>query len=92
MPVEYKRKQAEMLRQVKEQWPFPPLEGPIRVEIDIQGEGRADGDNIIGALFDSVNKVLWVDDRVSIIPQLEVRWTKAKKSESRWIIRIYAVE
>ena len=91
MPAEYKRKQKEMLRQIQEQWPFPPCEGPIRVEIDVYGEGRADGDNIIGALFDSVNKVLWVDDRVSIIPQLEVKWVKAKKADSKWVIRLYAV-
>lgn len=91
MPAEYKKKQKEMLRQVQEQWPWPPLEGPIRVEIEVYGEGRADGDNIIGALFDSVNKVLWVDDRVSIIPQLEVKWTKAKKAESKWVIKIYTV-
>ena len=91
MPKAYKDKQKEMLRQVQEQWPFPPCEGPIRVEIDVCGEGRADGDNIIGALFDSVNKVLWVDDRVSIIPQLEVKWVKAKKADSKWVIRLYAV-
>jgi len=91
MPADYRKKQKEMLRQVQEQWPWPPLEGPIRVEIEAYGEGRADGDNIIGALFDSVNKVLWVDDRVSIIPQLEVKWTKAKKADSKWVIKIYAV-
>ena len=89
MPAEYKKKQKEMLRQVKEQYTGEPLEGPLRVEIDVYGEGRADGDNIIGALFDSVNGVVWKDDRVSIIPQLEVKWTKAPKAESKWVIRIY---
>lgn len=92
MPAEYKKKQKEMLRQVQEQYTGAPLEGPIRVEIDVYGEGRADGDNIIGALFDSVNGVLWVDDRVSIIPQLEVRWQKAPKAESKWVIRIWLLD
>lgn len=92
MPAEYKKKQKEMLRQVQEQYTGEPLEGPLRVEIDVYGEGRADGDNIIGALFDSVNGVVWKDDRVSIIPQLEVRWTKAPKAESKWVIRIYLLD
>ena len=92
MPKEYKVKQKEMLRQVKEQWPWPPLQGPIRVEIDIAGEGRADGDNIIGALFDSLNKVVWADDRVTIIPELEVKWKKASRADSLWVVRLYALD
>lgn len=91
MPKSYRDKQKEMVRQIKEQFHESPLEGPLRVEIEIQGEGRADGDNICGALFDAANKVLWVDDRVTIIPQIEVRWTKAPKAESRWLVRIYQV-
>lgn len=89
MPVEYRKKQKEMLRQIKEQFPESPLEGPLRVEIEIRGEGRADGDNIIGALFDAANRVLWVDDRVTIIPELEVKWSKASKADSVWVVRIY---
>ena len=88
MPKEYKQKQAEMVRQIKEQWDGPPLEGPIRLEIDLRGEGRGDADNMIGALMDAANKILWVDDRVSIIPEIQVRWEKAAKANSRWLIRI----
>lgn len=91
MPADYKKKQKEMLRQIKEQYLGDVLEGPLRVEIEIYGEGRADGDNIIGALFDSVSGVVWKDDRVSIIPQLEVVWTKAPKAESLWIIKVYRI-
>jgi len=88
MPKEYKSKQKEMVRQLSAQWPHEPLEGPIRLEIDIEGEGRADADNIIGALMDSANRILWVDDRVSIIPEIQVRWTKAAKKDSVWRIKI----
>ena len=88
MPKEYKQKQAEMVRQIKEQWDGPPLEGPLRLEIDLRGEGRGDADNMIGALMDAANKLLWVDDRVSIIPEIQVRWEKAPKAQSRWLIRI----
>lgn len=92
MPKAYKDKQKEMLRQVKEQWQKPPLEGPIRVELEAYGEGRADTDNIAGALFDSLNKVLWVDDRVAIIPELEVKWKKAAKADSKWLVKLYSLD
>jgi len=89
MPKAYQDKRKAMLASIKEQYTGDPLEGPLRVEVNVKGEGRADGDNIVGALFDCANGVLWKDDRISIIPQLEVRWTKAPKAESLWIIRIY---
>ena len=92
MPVAYKKNQKELLEKIKEQYDGPPLEGPLRVEVDLYGEGRADIDNVIGALFDTANKVLWTDDRISIIPELSVRWTKAKKEHSMWVVRIVSIE
>lgn len=92
MPAAYTSKRKEMVRQLKEQWGFPPLEGPLRLELRIKGEGRADADNIIGALMDAANGLLWVDDRVSIIPEIEVQWEKAPKAESQWLISIYLLE
>ena len=81
-----------MIRQLKEQWQGPPLEGPIRLELRVKGEGRADADNIIGALMDAANGILWVDDRVSIIPQIEVCWDKVPKAESQWLITIWLLD
>lgn len=91
MPAAYRDNQKQLLVKIKEQYSGPPLEGPLRVEVELHGEGRGDIDNIIGALFDTANKVLWTDDRVSIIPELSVRWTKAKKERSMWVIRIYEI-
>ena len=92
MPLKYKQNQAEMRRQLQEQWgDNPPLEGPISLAIEIYGEGRADADNIIGALMDAANGLLWTDDRVSIIPKISVSWEKAKKADSLWRIRIYEI-
>ena len=84
-------KRKAMLASIKEQYTGDPLEGPLRVEIDVSGEGRADTDNIAGALMDCANGVLWVDDRVSIISELQVRWRKSTKANSCWLIRIYQV-
>jgi len=92
MPKAYQDKRKEMVRQLKEQWEGPPLEGPLRLELRIKGEGRADADNIIGALMDAANGLLWADDRVSIIPQIEVIWEKVAKTDSRWLISIYPLD
>ena len=89
MPKSYMDKRKAMLASIKEQYTGDPLEGPLRVEIEVEGEGRADLDNVAGALLDCANGVLWTDDRVSIISQLEVSWRKAKKADSVWIVRIY---
>lgn len=90
MPKAYKDNQKEMRRQLEEQWgDRPALEGPLRLEIELYGEGRGDIDNMIGAFFDTANKLLWVDDRVSIITAVSVQWEKAPKVNSKWVIRIY---
>ena len=91
MPVAYKKNQKELLAKVKEQYDGPPLQGPLRVEMELHGEGRADIDNVVGAFFDTVNKVLWEDDRISIIPELSVTWSKCKKVDSMWYVRIYEI-
>ena len=59
--------------------------------MELYGEGRADIDNIVGAFFDTVNKVLWVDDRVSIISELSVKWVKAKKEQSCWYVKVIEI-
>ena len=91
MPAAYRKNQKELLAKVKEQYDGPPLQGPLRVEMELHGEGRADIDNVVGAFFDTVNKVLWVDDRISIISELSVTWSKCKKESSMWYIRIYEI-
>ena len=91
MPKAYKDNQIQLLAKVKEQYDGPPLQGPLRVEMELYGEGRADIDNVVGAFFDTVNKVLWDDDRISIIPELSVRWSKCKKVDSMWYVRIYEI-
>lgn len=88
MPYDYKEKQRKMRILLREQWKLDPLEGPIRLDIDCYGEGRVDADNMIGALMDAANGILWTDDRVSIIPEITVKWTKAKKANSAWLIKI----
>lgn len=88
MPDAYRKAQSVMKAQIQEQWPGPPLEGPIALSLRIKGEGRGDTDNIAGAFMDAAQGLVFVDDRVSVIPSLSVSWEKAPKTESKWIIEI----
>lgn len=88
MPPAYKEKQRKMRLLIREQWKRDPLDGPIRLDVECQGEGRVDADNLIGALMDAAQGILWFDDRVSIIPEITVSWRKAKKAESLWVLTI----
>lgn len=95
MPESYRLAQAEMRRQIREQWQGrEPLLGPIALYIEMHGEARIDADNAAGAVLDAAGPskkeagVLWQDDRVSVIPLLIVDWKKAKKDDSFWRIHI----
>lgn len=89
MPQTYRDSQAEMKRQITEQWgDRPMLTGPVHLEMLVRGEGRGDLDNIAGAFMDSGHNILWNEDRVSVIPRLTISWEKASKKDSEWIIRI----
>ena len=92
MPASYKKNQKELLEKVKEQYDGGPLKGPLRVEMELRGEGRADIDNVVGAFFDTVNNILWEDDRLGIIPELSDKWTKTKKEFSCWNVRIIPIK
>ena len=94
MAQSYREAQAEMRRQVSEQWQRDPLEGPLAVHIEMHGEGRGDADNLMGFVLDAAGPskndkgVLWVDDRVSVISYLSSEWHKASKKDSYWVIKI----
>jgi Holliday junction resolvase RusA-like endonuclease len=88
MPPAYKQAQSEMRKQIRQQWYQGPLEGPIELKILVKGEGRGDTDNIAGAFMDTAQGILWLDDRVSVIPKLSIEWQRAPKTESEWIICI----
>jgi Holliday junction resolvase RusA-like endonuclease len=92
MPKQYMVNRKEMIRQMREQYVGEPLEGPLRLEVDLYGEGRGDADNILGSLMDAGNGVLWKDDRVSIISEIEVSWHRAKKVDSKWLVRLRPLE
>lgn len=86
---DWRKECSQLLRQA---WTLDPIETPIAVEIDCYGTARGDIDNYMGALFDSANKILWADDRASIIQKATIAYYKRPASESSWRIRIYDIE
>ena len=88
MPAAYKEAQGKMRKQIKEQWTEGPLEGPISLLLRVKGEGRGDTDNIAGAFMDAAQGIVFVDDRVNVIPRLAIEWQKASKADSEWVIEI----
>ena len=86
MPQAYKEAQKEMRLSLREQWTEAPLEEPVILHLDVQGEGRGDADNIMGAFFDSAVGIVFTDDRVKYIPQVSFEWHKAAKKDSMWRI------
>jgi Holliday junction resolvase RusA-like endonuclease len=65
------------------------LEGPVSLKLIVKGEGRGDTDNIAGAFMDAAQGILWIDDRVSVIPKLSIEWQRAAKVDSEWIAIIH---
>jgi len=89
MPKPYQQWRKECSDLLKEAWVIPPIDHPISVEIDCYGTARGDIDNYMGALFDCANKIIWADDRASIIQKATISYYKRPLSESEWRIRVF---
>jgi Holliday junction resolvase RusA-like endonuclease len=89
MPKPYQQWRKECSDLLKQAWDYDPIDKPIAVEIDCYGTARGDIDNYMGALFDTANRILWVDDRASIIQKATICYFKRPLAESCWKIRIF---
>ncbi len=89
MPKSYQNWRKECKALLVNAWPYAPIDHPIAVEIDCFGAARGDVDNYMGALFDTANKILWSDDRASIIQKASITFEKRPIAESMWKVRIF---
>lgn len=89
MPKPYQDWRKECSQLLINAWQREPIDHPIAVEVDCFGTARGDIDNYLGALFDCANKILWVDDRATIIQQAKVSFYKRPQAESCWKVRIF---
>lgn len=88
MPKPYQDWRKECAEMLKKAWPHEPIAHPIAVDIECYGTARGDIDNYMGALFDCGNKIIWADDRATIIQSASVSYFKRPLSESMWKIKV----
>lgn len=89
MPAAYKKWKADVRAQLAEWWVEPPLETVNVLSLRFAGPARADLDNLMGAILDCGNQLVWRDDRVSVISKLVGEHKKAKEKDSTIEIRIW---
>lgn len=83
MPAKYKKWKAEVRAQLAEWWTDPPLDRVEMVTLKFKGPARADLDNLMGAILDCGNQLIWKDDRVSVISKLYGQFEKRKEADSQ---------
>ena len=89
MPAAYKKWKADVRAQLAEWWVEPPLETVNVLSLRFAGPARADLDNLMGAILDCGNQLVWRDDRVSVISKIIGEHKKAKEKDSTIEIRIW---
>jgi Holliday junction resolvase RusA-like endonuclease len=88
MPAAYKQWIKDAQMHLREWWTDAPLEHVDELAVYFYGPARGDLDNRVGSLLDAMNGLVIVDDNVNVIPQLKLRFIKAKTSEARICIRL----
>ena len=89
MPATYKKWKSLVRAQLAEHWTDPPLQKVEVLTFKFFGPARGDLDNLMGAVLDAGNRLVWEDDRVSIISKLHGEHEKAKTDEQKIEIRLW---
>lgn len=89
MPQAYKKWKKLARAQLAEHWTDPPLKKIEVVAFKFFGPARGDLDNLIGAVLDAGNQLVWEDDRVSIISRMQGEHEKAKTNEQKIEVRLW---
>jgi len=89
MPKEYMEWRENLAALMKEQWTEEPLEKVLDIQFGFVGPARSDADNLIGAVFDTGNGIIWKDDRVKILPKGSWTWKKAKQKDSFIHLKVF---
>lgn len=89
MPADYKKWIKELRAQMAEHWTEPPLHTVNVLWCKFYGPARSDLDNLLGAVMDAGNGLIWKDDRVSIIGRVEAEWEKAPPANSKILMKVF---
>ena len=88
MPKEYMKWKKDLRALMAEWWTDPPLEHVERIDLIFKGPARHDLDNLMGAVLDAGNDLIWCSDRCNVIPNLFGSWTKTKPADSSIYLRV----
>ena len=80
--------EKEVRAQMAEWWVDEPLELVYLVRMTFKGPQRQDLDNLLGAVLDAGNDLIWKDDRVSVISRLVGEHQKAKTTEQQIVLKL----
>jgi Holliday junction resolvase RusA-like endonuclease len=89
MDKPYKTWIAEMRALMAEHWAEAPLETVNVLWVRFHGPARGDLDNLLGAVMDAGNGLIWRDDRVSIIARVEAEWVQAKQQQQQIQMKVF---
>lgn len=89
MDKPYKSWIKEMRALMAEHWTAPPLETVNVLWVQFHGPARGDLDNLLGAVMDAGNGLIWRDDRVSIIARVEAEWKQAKTKQQSIQMKVF---
>ena len=89
MPATYVNCKASLRGLMGEWWTMPPRSSIAVLVINFYGPARGDLDNMAGAVLDAGNGLIWIDDRVSVIRSMALRFTKTKPQDSSIHLKVF---
>ena len=88
MPKAYMDWKADVRAILAEWWTIEPLDDVRCLCLSFRGPARGDLDNMAGAVLDAGNGLIWLDDRVGVLPTLALRWTKTPKANQSIYMKV----
>lgn len=88
MPKAYMQWKADVRAILAEWWAIPPLEQVNCLCLVFRGPARGDLDNLAGAVLDAGNGLIWVDDRLGVLPTMALRWVKTTKTNQSISLKV----
>ncbi len=84
----YKQWIKQAKAHMSEFWTHEPLEKLKILYVVFRGPARGDLDNRLGAVMDAGNGIIWKDDKVTVIPSIDMKWLKTSEKEARIFMQV----
>lgn len=87
-PEAYRQWLATTKAVLSEWWTVAPLPKVTVIHMLFRGPARGDLDNLAGAVLDAGKGVVWLDDRVTVVPCLALRFHKVRPADASINLRV----